>query len=276
MILVNGEPSQCCDSQDRGLHYGHGLFTTLAVLAGQPQLWDYHCRRLLHGAQRLHIALTEADCTVLHQEIQQVGQQQSQAVVKIIITAGVGGRGYALPLPAQPTRMVASYEWPQTPDLAYQQGIVLRICQQRLAAQPSLAGIKHLNRLEQVLARAEWQDAGIDEGLMLDGQDRVIEGITSNVFVVQQGRVLTPDLSQCGVAGVMRQWILDQLAQQGIAVTLTSLSLAQLATAEEVFICNSIRAVLPVRQCNQWVFSAPGEITRRIMAWVADGLKRRS
>lgn len=275
MILINGEPSQFCDSQDRGLHYGHGLFTTLAVMDGQPQLWDYHCRRLLSGAQRLHIALTEADCAVLHQEIQQICQHQSQALVKIIVTAGVGGRGYALPWPAQSTRIVARYELPQTSVMAYQQGIVLRICQQRLAAQPRLAGIKHLNRLEQVLARAEWQDHGIDEGLMLDAQDRVIEGITSNVFIVWQGQVLTPDLSQCGVAGVMRQWILERLVEQGIAVTQASISLAQLATADEVFICNSIRAVLPVKQCDQWVFVAPGVITRRIMTWVADGLKRR-
>lgn len=273
MILINGQQNTYLDSQDRGLHYGHGLFTTIAVIQGQPELWDLHCQRLVQGAARLKLGFLPADCACLLQEVLQVSAGLPKAVVKIIITAGVSERGYAYKKTVPVTRLIAAYPWPAAWVKSPMSGIVTRICQQRLSRQPALAGIKHLNRLEQILARAEWEDPTIEEGIMLDTQDWVIEGISSNLFIVQNGMVLTPDLSQCGVAGVMRQWLLQQLQTHTLPFKIVPVTLHELANAEEVWLCNSIRQVIPVKQCGEWNYQ-PGKITRSVMAWVADGLQR--
>jgi 4-amino-4-deoxychorismate lyase len=178
---------------------------------------------------------------------QEIGQQQ-RCVLKIIITRGVGGRGYRPPAETTCNRILYTSTWPEHPAAAIEQGIKVRVCEMRLGSNPSLAGLKHLNRLEQVMAQAEWDDNTIAEGLMLDYEERVIEGTMSNLFVLQDGQLLTPDLSRCGTAGVMRGFVMRIASSLEIPVTVMDMTLDQLWEADALFLCNSLIGIWPVRQ----------------------------
>ncbi|MDP1707615.1 MAG: aminodeoxychorismate lyase [Gammaproteobacteria bacterium] len=270
MMLVNGIPAAQVSAQDRGLHYGDGVFETLAVREGRPLLWQRHMQRLHAGCARLGIP-APAD-TLLAAEAEQVCAGAVHAVLKIIVTRGEGARGYRTVPPVHATRLVALYPWPDWPEANAQHGVRARVCDTRLARNPALAGIKHLNRLEQVLARNEWQDAGIAEGLMLDTTDHVIEGTMSNLFVVMHNRLRTPEIDSCGIAGIMRGAIVELAARHSIACEITALSLQQLREADEIFLCNSLMAVWPVRELDG-VHYAPGPLTQRVAAYVNEMMK---
>jgi 4-amino-4-deoxychorismate lyase len=168
-----------------------------------------------------------------------------EGVLKIIITRGVGGRGYRLPEHAALTYCLAVF--PSLAIPAYQQGVKVRVCQQVLASSPSLAGMKHLNRLEHILARAEWQGDDYAEGLLLSESGNLIEATASNVFLVRDGQLFTPDLTLAGVAGIMRRLIVAELAPaMGVSVLVASLTLADVELADEVFVCNSVVGIWPV------------------------------
>ena len=184
-------------------------------------------------------------------------------MVKIILTRGEGGRGYAPPAEARPNRIVALYPWPAYPPEHASAGVRLRFCRQRYGINPALAGIKHLNRLEQILARAEWQDQAIAEGLVMDLDDNVIEGTMSNFFMLKDRVLLTSDLHACGVRGVIRQKIIRLAAGLGLAVHEQAISQALLLQADEIFLCNSLIGVWPARMLAGRPFK-PGPITRRI------------
>ena len=147
-------------------------------------------------------------------------------------------------------------------------GVAVRICTLRLAIQPALAGIKSLNRLEQVLARAEWQDAAIFEGLTLDTDGRLICGTMSNVFIVNDSRLATPGITRCGVSGVMRAELIQQLQEAGVACEVRDIYANELTTADEVFLTNSQFGVLPVKRIDNIEYGV-GNVTRsaqRLMA----------
>ncbi len=261
MILVNGQPADQISAQDRGLHYGDGLFETIAVKNGALLLWDRHMQRLGLGCSRLSIK--PPDPALLRAETEQICDGAERAVLKIIITRGAGARGYrASPIShASPaTRIVARYPWPEWPQRFWQEGVRVRICQTPLGINPALAGIKHLNRLEQVLARSEWDDPDIPEGLMLDQAGNVIEATQSNLFVVKEGRLLTPDLSASGVAGIMRACIIESAARLSIPYAVTRLTLADVRSAEEGFLCNSLIGIWPIREIAGTVLK-PGPVT---------------
>lgn len=283
--LINGVPATRIDVHDRGLHYGDGLFETLAVHNGEPALWDMHMQRLQSGCQRLNfpaldlVLLRTEAMSLLQSNVISGSGSVGQGVLKIIITRGSGGRGYRAPSSPSvlatggATRMLAFYPWPDYPATFWSEGVTVRVCATRLGWCPALAGIKHLNRLEQVLARSEWDDVNVPEGLMLDIQGNVIEGTMTNLFVVYNGQLLTPDVSQCGVAGVMRGWVLACARMAGIPSAMTVLTLDRVSSAEEMFLCNSVIGVWPVREvmgvtgCS---FQANGPITSGIMAKLRD------
>ena len=269
MILINGIEAGALAATDRGLHYGDGLFETLAVSKGIPELWQQHLGRLQHSCQRLNLPMP--DLELLRCEAKRVCSGADQAVLKLILTRGSGGRGYRPPLNPQVTRILSLYPWPDYPQSWWQQGILLGICRQRVSLNPSLAGLKHLNRLDQVLARAEWDHPDQAEGLMLDSEDRIIEGTMSNLFALQDGCLLTPDLSRAGVKGIMRDLILAQTGELGMAVQVTDLSLSDLARAQELFLCNSLIGIWPVR-CLQGLadYPAPGPYTASLMSAIAE------
>ena len=265
---IDGVPAAMLPVQDRGLQYGDGLFETLAVQDGRISLLDFHLDRLATGCERLGFAMPPA--ASLKVELQ-AASAADRAVLKLILTRGSGGRGYRPAEAAVPRRILSRHPWPEYPATWSQDGVRARVCALRLAAQPQLAGIKHLNRLEQVLARAEWGDAdGFQEGLMLDQEGRVIEGTMSNVFASPgEGVLLTPDLSRCGVAGVMRRYLLEQAAKAGITVRVEPFPLATLLRAREIFLCNSILGVWPVTELAGRRYPI-GAMTRLAQAWAAE------
>lgn len=260
-ILVNGKSTDCLPASDRGLQYGDGLFETIAVLHQTPQLWERHVERLTEGCARLSIPLP--DVLLLREEVAQVIGGEDRCVVKLIVTRGLSGRGYRCESPV-PTRIVLRRHWPGYPDAAARLGVTVRWCRTRLALQPQLAGLKHLNRLEQVLARSEWQDEAA-EGLMCDSAGRVIEGTMSNLFLVVAGTLVTPDLSQSGVAGVMRAEVLARAAGLGIATTIKPVTPAMVEAADELFLTNSLIGLWPVARLDTRPY-AVGKITQTFQA----------
>ena len=242
--LVNGQHTDCIHGDDRGVYYGDGLFETMAVVAGQVPLWQLHLDRLQRGCARLQLPCPGTD--ELLSELGQLVKGVDRAIIKLILTRGSGGRGYGLPETVKPTRILQRHPWPDLPRRYWETGVNIIYCAQRLARQPALAGIKHLNRLEQVLARAEWQDPAIQEGLLADTQDNIIEAVSHNLFVVKDKSVITPDLQYSGVAGVMREYVISLLADKGTPVLVSQLTRQDLRAADAVFLCNSVHGIWPV------------------------------
>jgi len=245
LTLINGRESASVDVTDRGLQYGDGLFETIAVGDGRISLWDRHLDRLADGCRRLAIVMP--DRQLLRDEVQRVAGNAARAVVKIIVTRGSGGRGYRPDGCTLSTRVVQGLPWPKLPEAAARDGVQVRWCTLQLARQPRLAGLKHLNRLEQVLARAEWRDE-YAEGLMCDRAGLVIEGTMSNLFIVHQGVLTTPDLSESGVAVVVRDEVLARAPTLGIPVAVQAVTPVMVEAAEELFLTNSLIGVWPIRQ----------------------------
>lgn len=259
---IDGQEATAVNLQNRGLAYGDGLFETIAVRGGRPSLLVPHFERLALGCQRLAI---ETDLALVRKELLQFASLLGDGVAKLMLTRGDSQRGYASAAGVPARRILQGSPLPAYPVQNAEAGVRLFPCQTRLAEQPLLAGLKHLNRLEQVLARAEWQDSAFAEGLMCDAQGRVIEGVFSNLFLVRDGVLLTADLSRCGVAGVMRAALLEQAASLGIGTQVRDLALADLQQADEVFVCNSVYGVWPVLEiaASNW---PAGPVTRTLQA----------
>lgn len=262
---INGIAQTDVAVMDRGLHYGDGLFETMAVFQGRCPWFPMHYQRLAAGCERL--AIPVPDKQVLLDEVEQAVSDQQKAVIKIILTSGSGGRGYRRPTVIEPTRIVLRYDWPDYPDTYWQEGVALKLCQTRLACNPALAGIKHLNRLEQVLARNELQGNTYAEGLMCDVQANVIEGTMSNIFVVQNNSLVTPILTGCGVEGVMRRWIMDNASKLDIKVQETILSVADIKQAEEVMLTNSLIGLWPVKTFESSDYQ-PGPVYQALLKYL--------
>ncbi len=243
--LINGSETDCLAVTDRGLQYGDGLFETLAVRDGAPCLWHAHFDRLTRGADRLGISCPPRDL-LLH-EVRQLAGGESTGVLKIVLTRGSGGRGYGPPESPRPIRILTLHPWPDYPLDREEQGVEVIFCRTPLGENPVLAGLKHLNRLEQVLARSEWRDRGIAEGLMQDGRGRIIGGTMSNLFLVRDGRLLTPQLDTCGIAGTVRDLVLRIAGAFGGNLE-RDIMRADLVTADGLFLTNALIGVWPVRR----------------------------
>lgn len=244
-ILINGGADGQIDARDRGLQYGDGIFETIAIVNGRPRFAAWHFERLAQGATRLGIPVP--DCDALCAEIA-LACPEARGVVKIIVTRGVGPRGYRPPIHPDPTRIVAGSPWPESVPGQTEAGVRLGWCRIRFGRNPALAGIKHLNRLEQVLARAEWEDGSMDEGLMQDDRDNVISATQANVFARIDGQWATPALDHCGVAGVMRRAFLGWMAQSGDPVLVRELPAREFTLATHVVLTNAVIGALPVRE----------------------------
>lgn len=264
-VLVNGRPGDAVSALDRGLAYGDGLFETLRVRAGRAAHWERHWARLARGCERLHLPLPSR--AGLETEMASLLDGVERGVLRIQLTRGVGGRGYRPPTEARPTRILSVHPAPEYPAEYAGEGVSLRVCRTRLGLNPQLAGIKHLNRLEQVLARAEWADE-VQEGLMLDARGRVVEGTMSNLFLLHDGGLLTPDLAEAGVAGITRERIFALAPRLGLTVEAVPLTLEAVYAAEGLFLCNSLIGIWPVRRVEAKDFRIPPMI-RSLMAALA-------
>lgn len=265
-VLVNGVADASVSLQDRGLLYGDGLFETILFVRGAAPLWPRHMQRLAFGCERLLLPVPES--AKLAREATAVIGDMPRAVVRITFTRGVGARGYGLPSEPETTRIVAAFEPPLIDPDWYANGIRVRFGALRLSSQPRLAGIKHLNRLEQVLARAEWDDPGIAESLLFDAKDRLVGATAANVFAARHGKLVTPAVDECGVAGVARAEALAWLPD----IEIRDIDKEELMQADEIFLSSSVRGILPVRALDDRSLQ-PGPFARAMQThWHSLGL----
>lgn len=260
-IMVNGVTTSSIDVMDRGCQYGDGVFETMRVFNQEIPLWHRHWQRLKRGCEKLSIAVP--DKPALETNLAAVAQNVAHGIVKLVVTRGSGGRGYAVTGNLTPDVILIQADYPNYPDKYWHEGVEVRTCQTRLSHQPVLAGIKHMNRLEQILARNEWQGTGIAEGIMLDYKDNIIEGTMTNVFLVKNGNVLTASLEMCGVEGVMRETVLTILDEEKISYDITNISMNMIMSADEVFLTNSIIGIWPVKKIDDTVYNI-GNISIKI------------
>jgi len=267
MLWLDGAPLAADARLDRGLEFGDGLFETIAVFDGRTRLLERHLARLAHGCARHGIVAPPL--AALRAELEAAARTPGTGVLKLIVSRGAGGTGYASEPAQAPRRWLAALPARPRPAAAADEGVVLRELAVRLAEQPLLAGLKHLNRLEQVLARRELAaGAPAAEGLMLDVQGRPVCGTMSNVFAVLDSRLVTPSLERCGVAGVMRAALIDAWRAAGVAVEVRDLTRAELAAASELFLSNALIGVWPVATFDGRRYRA-GPHARQAQAWAA-------
>lgn len=246
-ILINGSFNGAISALDRGFSYGDGVFRTVKVVHGLPEHWPVHYQKLVKDCSAIGIVCPSAE--VLINDFEQLFSiEELVAVAKIIITRGEGERGYNPPAITNPMRVMIKSSLPNYPQHHFDEGVNLHLCETRVGHQPKLAGVKHLNRLENVLARMEWHDPKIADGLMLDIADNVIECTAANIFARYGNVLMTPQLDQCGVAGVTRKQIMARAHTLLLKTAVETMDLKQLLSADEVIICNSLFGVWQVRQ----------------------------
>lgn len=248
-MLVNGKPGNLISIRNRGLLYGDGVFRTFRASSGKAQHWPLHCQKLQHDCVALGIDCPDA--ALLSAELNDLLVQHPDGVVKLIVTRGEGTRGYAPLGCVGTTHLWDIFPLPDYPADWAVRGIKAQFCHLRLSHQPRLAGIKHLNRLENVLAAAESDDAKVAEGLIMDVDSNIIEGTRSNLFLVSRGKLITPDLSRCGVAGVQRDRVMAWAAQHNMSLQVRDVGLDEVLHADELFVVNSIMGLWPVRELEQ-------------------------
>ncbi|MSP87016.1 MAG: aminodeoxychorismate lyase [Methylotenera sp.] len=268
--LVNGDFNLEISPLDRGFAYGDGVFRTMVMQGGLPVDWPLHYQKLVADCAVIGIVCPSAE--LLMGDFLQLFSIEDidstkQAVAKIIISRGEGARGYKPPAVTTPTRVVIKSAMPDYAKEYYATGVHLYVCDTRLASQTKLAGIKHLNRLENVVARMEWRDESIFDGLLLDQQGNAIECTMSNIFARFDTTLMTPELSQCGVAGITRQRILSLAAVLNLTVEVAPMSLGRLLQADELIICNSLYGAFQVNKIgnNTWSQQALAKTFRSLL-----------
>ncbi len=268
--LHNGVTVSNVSIDDRAFQYGDGLFETIAIRGGQPRLWDYHMDRLARGCERLRLVMP--DCEVLRDwldaAVQNSNENTAHCTAKLILSSGLTERGYSRETPSEVATFIGVFAAKTIAPTQYRDGVDTIVCNTRLALFSVTAGCKTLNRLEQVLARSEFDATVAFEGLTLDADDRLICGTMSNVFIVANDSVFTPSLERCGVEGVMRRHVIDVLSGYGIEVQVRDIGVTELKGCDEVFLTNSQFGVLPVRRCAEMVWREHA-LTREIMRQMA-------
>ncbi len=248
-MLVNGMHDNLISIRDRGLLYGDGVFRTIRASSGQALHWPLHYNKIKYDCAKLDIPCP--DFELLSTELDDMLKRYPDAVMKLIVTRGVSIRGYAPSGTTESTRMWDVSPLPVYPADRVSKGVRVRMCQLRLAHQPRLAGVKHLNRLENVLAASEWDDEEIAEGLLMDVPGNVIGGTRSNLFLVTRGKLVTPDLSRCGVAGVQRDRVIAWAKQNEMPLHVRDVSLEEVLQADELFLVNSLMVLWPLSELEQ-------------------------
>jgi len=241
--LINGQRAERISIRDRGFQYGDGCFETVRILSNKPILWSAHLKRLKNACKTLHLSV---NFELLKGEITQLLQDNKTAdvILKITVTRGEGGRGYKPPEHANCTRIIQLIDYVAADTRT---GARVVVCQHRLSSNSLLGGIKHLNRLDQVIASAQIP-ADFDEGLCLDEQGSVIEGCRSNLLLAIDNQLVTPDLGKSGVEGVMLNYLIDKFKVLDTRVLRKTISLRELKTASEIFLCNSVFGIWPVAE----------------------------
>ena len=257
--LLNGKLSGDL-AQSRGLHYGDGVFRTILIWDAQLIDWDLHIEKL--SADCVALDLDMPNVALLHAEAMQLAAMQARSVLKVIVMRQAGGRGYRADTRAS-DRLLLSYAAPKYPDRCWESGINACSPDFRLASQPALAGLKHLNRLEQVMASRNWPE-NADEGILCDQSGNLVSGTRSNLFWVSSGKLHSPSLTESGVSGMMRKKIIKLGETMQIATSVVKAQRSALLEADEAFVCNSLIGIWPLRQFESREWAAPGPITLKL------------
>lgn len=279
-VMVNGTLAASVDARDRGLQYGDGVFETMAVRNGAVRFLDAHLERLQRGCRGL--GMPPQDLSRIQAEMAELirtnqldrgdsddavntAKMTNRSVIKLVVTRGISERGYAPPAAPECNRILYLSPWPDGLDEQVRLGVAIKVCETQLGLNPALAGIKHLNRLEQVLASQELADTGFVEGVMLDAERNVVEATRSNVFMVEDKRLVTPALERCGVAGVMRARVMQLACDHGIETSTETVAGDRLYQCEEVFLCNAVAGIVPVTSIESRALRV-GAVTRRLQS----------
>jgi 4-amino-4-deoxychorismate lyase len=266
-VLVNGVRDAGLSALDRGVHFGDGLFETIACVKGRPRFLPLHLERLAFGCERLAVA---PNLDEIGAEVAQLARDVDRAIVKVLVTAGEAvARGYARAGNETATRITIRYPWPPGTGAQLHDGVMVRTLTLRLGENPRLAGLKHCNRLEQVLARAELAaDPRLEEGILFSSSGNLVSATASNVFLVRESCLLTPRIDLCGVAGVMRRVVLREARRVGIPTRECELRAPDVQSAEEIFLTNARIGIWPVRSLDARELT-PGPVTRHLQSVLA-------
>ena len=261
-VTINGISCEHLSVMDRGLHYGDGLFETIACVDDKWQFWNEHVQRMREGADRLSIEGGAIE--YFKQDVSAMLEKHSieNCVIKLMLTRGQGERGYRIPETQTSTRIVIISDAPEYPEDFMTDGIDVCLCEHPVSKNSTLAGIKHLNRLDNIMARSEWTN-DYQEGLMLDDNGYIIEGTMSNIFAVKDGQLMTPSLMHSGVNGIIRDQVISIALEQSIETHIMDLTEEDFSIMDEVFICNSIIGIWPVRFLSVTEYLV-GPLTKKI------------
>ena len=266
LVQIDGQAGAGIDVLDRGLHYGDGLFETIACRAGCARFVDLHLQRLAEGCARLGIHYQ--NFPALAAQIRTVAALQPACIIKLILTRGSAtARGYAAQGDEVARTVLLQYRWPAEEPNCWELGIAARSAHGRLGDNPALAGLKHLNRLEQILIRGEWTDPQIHEALVFSSSGWLVSGTMSNVFLVRDGRIMTPAITTAGVRGVMRRVVMGEAQRRGLEVSEMALDAAAVEKCEEIFVTNARIGIWPVRALDGRT-RAVGPVTRQLQQWL--------
>ena len=241
---INGRAESGVDYRDRGLNYGDGAFETMRVRRRAIRFLDYHLERLGDACRRL--AITAPNLGRLRNELVRIAAHRPEAVLKLIVTRGIGARGYRPSGRERCTRVISLHPLSRKSMEEWPRAARVRMCAMRLGVNETLGGLKTLNRLESVLARAEWTDARVWEGLLRDSDDNIVCGTMSNFFMRRGSSLITPKLDRCGIAGVMRRWVLEQASLLKLRPCEGRLRWEDLGYADEAFMTNAVVGIVPL------------------------------
>lgn len=255
---------------DRAAQYGDGVFETIAIRDAGPRFWGLHLERLAHACDNVGLPMPAPNILLrdLENALARTTVNTGHCTAKLVLSCGGHERGYRRPEGVSVNSRIGIFSDAPLDDAAYAAGVIVQVCDTIAACQPQLAGVKSLNRLDQVLARSEWSDPAVFDGLMCDDDGHLVCGTRTNLFVVRENRIETPRLDRCGVAGIMRRRIIDLLANNNIHVAELAIGAEEFASFDEVFLSNSQIGVVPVRRCDNHTW-AVGEATRSVMALLA-------
>ncbi|PHM33459.1 aminodeoxychorismate lyase [Xenorhabdus innexi] len=246
MYWINGKPHDQLPVNDRSIQYGDGCFTTIRVEQGQAAFLPLHIKRLQKGVEKLFMPVP--DWSQLENHIKQVITECESGVLKVLLSRGTGGRGYSMAGISGPNQILSLSSYPEQYYQQRKNGVALGLSPVAMGINPYLAGIKHLNRLEQVLIKRLIEQEKVDEALVLDSDGLLVECCSANIFWRRGKNIYTPDLSQCGVEGVMRQKIIQLLEGSDYNLSCVMRYPEALAHADEVIICNSLMPIMAVNQ----------------------------
>ena len=247
---------------ERGLHYGDGLFETLACVGGAPRLLALHLKRLLEGCRRL--ALRPPEAAQLTAEIASLARGSERAVLKLLVTRGPAqARGYAANGEEPGTRILLRYPWPKEDERLSQEGVRVRLGELRLGENPALAGLKTSTASSRCWRASSGQRPRSPSRCCSPAAADLVGGTAANVFLVRDGQLQTPRLDRCGVAGVMREAVILAAQRAHIALEKRPLTRLDLDAAQELFLTSALIGVRPVRELAGRTLPV-GPVTRRL------------